>query len=199
MHQLTLKNIGKRYGRKWLFRHLNLTLESGDGLAVTGRNGSGKSTLLQIVYGLVQAGEGEVWLNGKPLDKPSEVFAFTAPYMELPLEYTASEILSLYRGLGKTDMHTEAFSDYSGLEVSVLNRRIGSYSSGMQQRLKTALCLSGNSPVIILDEPLTNMDAEGEKWYKNCVSLFHDRIVLVAGNQSQEYEFANRKLHLSEP
>ena len=195
MH-IQINNIGKRYQNQWLFRNINLELKLGDSLSVTGQNGSGKSTFMQVVYGLVQASEGEVLINGTSNYKPHEVFALSAPYLELPMEFSILEIHDLYLRTQKMNAGLDEFLSFSDFNKSQVNRAVKLFSSGMQQRLKTALCLSSNSPILLLDEPLTNMDAKGEDWYKNCLNDIKDKIVIIAGNNPIEYAFTNSNLQI---
>ena len=194
--QLQINNIGKRYQNQWLFRNINLELKLGDSLSVTGHNGSGKSTFMQIVYGLVQASEGEVLLNSNSNYKPHEVFSLSAPYLELPMEFNLIEIHDLYKRTQKMNANLDeflAFSDFSKVQAQ---RAVKLFSSGMQQRLKTALCLSSNSPILLLDEPLSNMDSKGEDWYKNCLNDINNKIVIIAGNNPIEYAFTNSNIQI---
>jgi ATPase subunit of ABC transporter with duplicated ATPase domains len=90
----------------------------------------------------------------------------------------------------------DEFLSFSDFNKSQVNRAVKLFSSGMQQRLKTALCLSSNSPILLLDEPLTNMDAKGEDWYKNCLNDIKNKIVIIAGNNPIEYAFTNSNLQI---
>ena len=194
--QIQINNIGKRYQNQWLFRNINLELKLGDSLSVTGHNGSGKSTFMQIVYGLVQASEGEILLNGTSNYKPHEVFALSAPYLELPMEFNIEEIHDLYLRTQKINTDLDGFLSFSDFNKSQASRAVKLFSSGMLQRLKTALCLSSNSSILLLDEPLSNMDAKGEDWYKNCLNDIKDKIVIIAGNNPIEYAFTNSNLQI---
>lgn len=195
--QLQIQNIGKRYQNQWLFRHIDLSLQLGDSLSITGHNGSGKSTFMQIVYGLVQASEGEVRINQSLDFKAHECFAYSAPYLELPMEFNLIEIHDLYQRTKKINISLDeflAFSDFSKVQAQ---RAVKLFSSGMLQRLKTAFCLSSNAPILLLDEPLSNMDAKGENWYKNCLNDVQDKIVLIAGNNPLEYAITQSNLQIT--
>lgn len=194
--QIELVNIGKRYHNQWLFRHINLSLQTGDRLSVTGRNGSGKSTLMQIIYGLIQASEGELRIDGNQVFDAHRIFALTSPYMELPVEFSIRELHDLYLKTGKISTPLTAFLEYSAFSSVQSERPVKLFSSGMLQRLKTALCLCSDAPVLLLDEPLSNMDREGEIWYKNCLANIQDRICIVAGNNPEEYAFTKSNLHI---
>lgn len=194
--KLELRDIGKKYREQWLFRHIGFTLGPGQSIAVTGRNGSGKSTLLQVILGLVQSSEGAVLFNDSPSADPSKIFAMCAPYMELPQEFSIGEIHKLYAELRKTDHSLDAFLEFSGFSSAQSARPVKQFSSGMLQRLKTALCIHSNAPVLLLDEPLTNMDKQGEDWYGNCLDILRSRICIVAGNHPAEYDWSQSTLQL---
>lgn len=173
-----------------------MQVSAGEALSVTGRNGSGKSTLMQIVYGLAQPGEGQVHFNGFAFTEPHRLFAYSAPYMDLPIDFTALEIFNLYSHAGKSSMATDAFSDFCGFDQKTMQRPLRYFSSGMLQKFKTALCLCSDAPVLMLDEPLSNMDSKGELWYRNCISDIRHKIVIVAGNNPSEYDFASKNIHI---
>jgi ABC-2 type transport system ATP-binding protein len=194
--KLEIKNIGKQYHRQWLFRGVSLSLSTGQSLSVTGSNGSGKSTLLQVIYGLVAASEGDVLLDDSAVYEPHKTFAITSPYLELPLEFSIREIHALYTSLQKTDSTLDAFLDFAEFSSVQAGKQVKLFSSGMQQRLRTALCIHSNAPVLLLDEPLTNMDRQGEVWYRNCISLIKPRICIIAGNNAAEYDWADTNLQL---
>ena len=94
-------------------------------------------------------------------------------------------------------MSLSNFIDYAAFTKKQATQPIQYFSSGMLQRLKTALCLVGNAPIKLLDEPLSNMDKEGEIWYSNCISkLSADTIVIVASNDEAEYNAIGKHISL---
>lgn len=196
MH-LKVHQIGKHYHQQWLFRRISFDLNAGDRLAILGRNGSGKSTLLQIIYGLIQAAEGEVLLDQAIIENPHQVFNYTAPLMALPLEFSIEEIHNHQVEVGKMSKSLSDFIEYAEFTKLQANKPIQYFSSGMLQRLKTALCLAGNAPIKLLDEPLSNMDKEGEIWYSNCMSKLNaNAIVIVASNYEAEYHSIAKQITL---
>jgi ABC-type multidrug transport system ATPase subunit len=195
--QLDVVNIGKHYNHQWLFKDINFSLKEGESIAITGRNGSGKSTLIQIVYGLIQASEGQVLFNQQTIEKNQEVFSISSPYLDLPSDFTLYEIHQLHLDFKKIKMDLNAFLDYSEFTKKQSRLQIKNFSSGMLQRLKTALCLLSNSPILLLDEPITNMDIHGENWYKNCLNnKMINKIMLIAGNNPVEYSHTNFKIEI---
>ena len=94
--QISLHDMGKRYNREWIFRHVSLQFAPGIAYAITGPNGSGKSTLLQVIAGAIQHNEGKIDYYAGP-DEQSKVsadlvyhnIAIAAPYLDLVEEMTA--------------------------------------------------------------------------------------------------------------
>jgi len=197
MDILKVDNIGKHYLSQWLFRNISFNLNTGESIAITGHNGSGKSTLLQIVYGLVQQSEGAVFFNERSVEKPELVFSMTTPSLELPMDFSMNDILVFYQSLNKISVDSEVFGQQSMFSNKQMKQPLKNFSSGMLQRFKTSLCLYSDSPILLLDEPLSNMDSKGEKWYQNCINEIKDnKIILFAGNQKNEIELATNLIEI---
>ncbi len=198
--QLSVSTIGKHYNRQWLFRNVSFDLKPGESMAVLGRNGSGKSTLLQIIYGLIQASEGQVTINNKSIEAPHLYFNITSPSLLLPLEFNLQEVFQYHQKMGgvlgisyQEFLALAAFGEKDG------KKTLRYFSSGMLQRLKTAFCLFNSNPVKLLDEPLSNMDREGEKWYRDCIeNVRKTNILIVASNSEPEYQFADQQIALAQ-
>jgi ABC-type multidrug transport system ATPase subunit len=150
--------VEKRYGRRRALRPLDLELERGGFLVVTGANGSGKTTLLRLVVGLaaptggkleVEAERGELgYLGHEPL---------------LYRDLTALENLDLYGRLYRVPERRERAGmllERFGL-WEVRGERVGSFSRGMTQRLALCRTLLHDPELLVLDEPFTALDDEG--------------------------------------
>ena len=84
-----------------------------------------------------------------------------------------------------------------GLSTSS-HKAIKYFSSGMKQRLKLGLAFFSDTPVLMLDEPTTNLDAQGFEWYQNHVLEYsRDRLLIICSNQPQEYAFCRNLIDLS--
>ncbi len=184
---LSIQNIGKHYQNKWLFKDVSFTISTGESIAITGINGSGKSTLMQIIYGLVQQNKGEILIDNTTQFEPSNYFSLSAPYLELPIEFNISAIVNFHQKIGKLDISLNNFIEISEFTKQQSLQEIKLFSSGMQQRLKTAFCLLSTHPIKLLDEPLTNIDIYGEKWYHNLLNIIKENhIIIIAGNAENE-------------
>lgn len=202
--QITLTNTGKRYNREWIFRHCSYTFTSGKNYAITGPNGSGKSTLLQVIAGATLHNEGTIEYNNSDKKISNEQhyanISIAAPYLELIEEMTAKEMLdfhSKFKPLIQT-LPIEEMLKIVGLEKAV-NKQLRYFSSGMKQRLKLAQAFFSNTPILLLDEPTTNLDADGVALYLSLVSNYtKDKLVIVSSNVKEEYGFCEEVIKIAD-
>ena len=199
---ISLQNTGKRFNHEWIFRNFSYQFNLGNAYAITGANGAGKSTLLQVLAGATLHNEGSITasMNGVVIaaEKLFNYIAISAPYLELIEEMTALEFLdfhSNFKSLTQTPANILAAVDLS----NTANKQIRYYSSGMKQRLKLAQAFFTNAPVLLLDEPTTNLDAAGIAIYLQLVQqLTKNRLVIVSSNNVEEYRFCNKTIALSD-
>ena len=202
--KITLQNIGRRFNRDWIFRNIDYTFTSGESYAILGPNGSGKSTLLQVLNGSLapSAGSIDYFLDDKPLEVETvfKQLSLVAPYLELIEEFTMDEM---------TDFHFKFKRYRQGMDretvLNLLNleggrhKMIKYFSSGMKQRLKLALAFCSDTPMLMLDEPTSNLDAQGMDWYLSLVQQFAaDRLTIICSNQPHEYSFCKHQLSISD-
>lgn len=202
--QIEAQGLGKRFGRDWIFRDLTRTFRPGSAVALLGPNGSGKSTLLQVLaaYTLPSAGELTYSLGGRPV-RPEEVarhLALCAPYLELIEELTLAELVHF---------HTRFRPLRAGLTAAQLiellqlpharHKLVRDFSSGMKQRVKLGLALYAEAPLLLLDEPTTNLDRAGVAWYhEHVAATTPGRLVLVSSNVEEEYHFCPEHLTVTD-
>jgi ABC-type multidrug transport system ATPase subunit len=191
MIKLTLQNFGKRFQHQWIFKGIDFVLNENDKLLVNGFNGSGKSTFIQTLSGFQTLSEGKVEMEiNDELIAPENFFkhiSFTAPYVELPELFNPIELFHFLNSFGyKKIKYTENdFFDLIELSKSK-NKPIKYFSSGMKQRLKLGLSFLCESPILILDEPTSNLDSVGIEWYQNLLNLHcKNRLVIVATNMPE--------------
>lgn len=150
--------LEKRYGRRRALRPLDLDLDRGGFLVVSGANGSGKTTLLRLVAGLAAPTGGQL-----EIDAERRELGYLGHEPLLYRDLTALENLDLYGRLyrvperrERTGMLLERFGLWE-----VRAERVGSYSRGMTQRLALCRALLHDPSLLVLDEPFTALDAEG--------------------------------------
>lgn len=195
--EINLTNLGKRFNRDWVFRNLDFQFENGKHYAITGPNGSGKSTLLQLISGSAVYNEGKIdyLLHGKHFsaDRVFQKISFAAPYLDTIEELTLTEFFLFHdkmKGWLST-VTTKEIIHLSSLE-NAAHKQIRYFSSGMKQRVKLAQAIFSNVPIVLLDEPLTNLDAEGVSLYHRLVEQFcKNRLLIISSNEPKEYSFCD--------
>ncbi len=200
--KIRLTKVGKRFNREWIFRNLDFEFHSERSYAITGPNGSGKSTFLQVIAGAATFNEGgiEYFLAGKKIDaeKVYTYISIAAPYLELVEEMTLVEFMKFHSNLKSwlPSFDSKKIISIINLEEAA-QKQIRYFSSGMKQRVKLAQAIFSNVPVILLDEPCTNLDEEGIFLYK---TLVHDhcrnRLLIVSSNDIQEYDFCDERIDI---
>lgn len=202
--RIILSDSGKRFNRDWIFRRLTYEFLPGHSYAITGTNGSGKSTLLQILAGSMDISEGKiVWQLNNQSISAEDVFkniAIAAPYLEVVEEMTAVEFLQFHQQFKRLlpDITIEEIIALIGLEKSA-NKQIRYYSSGMKQRIKLAQAIFSHVPLLLLDEPCTNLDASGYNLYNHLISTYATgKTIIVSSNDVNEYSFCEEVISIME-
>lgn len=195
--RVELNQVGKRFRRDWILRGVDLCVEPGSRIAITGPNGSGKSTLLKIICGHLTPSKGKVlFSNAKQnleLDQVYAHLAFAAPYIELIEEFSLQEAIDFHRKFKpfQQNLSSNDIIALLGFERSRDNE-IRNFSSGMKQRLKLVLAICSEAPLLLLDEPTTNLDAQGTQWYAELITRFgNTRSIVVASNVETDYSFCD--------
>jgi ABC-type multidrug transport system ATPase subunit len=201
---ITLSQIGRRFNREWIFKGVDYTFTQGETYAILGPNGSGKSTLLQVLNGSLVPSTGKLnYFTGSTEIEAGEIFNYlslAAPYLELIEEFTLTEVIDFHFKFKpfKNGMDTAAVIELLGMQSSK-NKPIRYFSSGMKQRLKLALTFCADTPILMLDEPTSNLDTQGVDWYLNLVQQYaQNRLTIVCSNQQHEYSFCDHILSIAD-
>jgi ABC-type multidrug transport system ATPase subunit len=202
--QISLSDTGKRFNRDWIFRNFSYQFRSPYSYAITGPNGSGKSTLLQVVAGAVATSEGTITYETTDSKVESDdIFRFLSiatPYQELIEEMTLTEFLHFHQTFkplvpGVTIQEIIAMVHLN----DAAEKQIRYYSSGMKQRVKLAQAFFSDTPVLLLDEPCTNLDEDGIRLYHTLINEYtSNKIVIVSSNDITEYGFCNEQISMRE-
>lgn len=203
MFSIHLKDIGKRFNHEWIFRKINYEFTEGNHYAILGSNGSGKSTLLQLISGNVLSSEGKVTYQIRDEVIPEEnifsYLSFAAPYLELFEEFTLVESIDFQAQFKPfcNSLTTEQIVETLHLGTTQ-NKQLKYYSSGMKQKVRLALAILSNTPLLLLDEPTSNLDKKAIDWYQKLVKDYSkNRLIIVCSNQQEhEYVFCNKQLHI---
>jgi ABC-type multidrug transport system ATPase subunit len=197
---ILLQQVGKRFNRDWIFRKLDYHFEAGKAYAITGPNGSGKSTLLQVIAGSTNASEGQVNLQTSDSLITTEAIyqhvSIAAPYLEVIEEMTAQEFLQFHAAFKNLTHSINEILSIIGLDKAA-NKQIRYYSSGMKQRIKLAQAIFVNTPILLLDEPCTNLDKTGYDLYHQLIATYcSNKLIVVSSNDENEMDFCGERLSI---
>jgi len=200
--EIKAENLGKRFNKFWVFRKFSFIFHSNFSYAITGPNGSGKSTLLHTLAGIIPSSEGILKYSSNNKTIPDEeiynYISIAAPYQELIEEFTLNELVDFHfkfkklkDGLSRSDL----------IELLRLGdsrtKEIRHFSSGMKMRLKLGLAFYSDTPILLLDEPTSNLDAKGTEWYlQEIKNNLANRLVIICSNQQHEYQFCNHSISM---
>lgn len=205
MIQLEIKELARYFAQRCVFKGLNFKLEKEKVLVVVGKNGSGKTTLLRILAGIMSPSGGEVIYrtDGNKLGREQlqKIISLVAPDLSLYDELTALENLnfvSRVQGFHFEEGELIRKMDQVGLRKRAFDL-VGSFSSGMKQRLKYVSALLKKPLVLLLDEPKANLDEEGVLFLEKVIQDQKERGILIwATNNREEREYGDQILHLGE-
>ena len=186
------EGLGKRYGRVWAVRNLDLSVPAGEVFGFLGPNGAGKSTTIRLLLGLARPTVGQAWLVGHPAEDVAHAHkqvAYVPADVALWPQLTGREVLELVAHLGpRPDLvYRRALVDRFDLD---LDKRCGAYSSGNRQKVALVAAFATRAPVLILDEPTSGLDPLMERAFRLAVREARDagQTVFVSSHQLAEVE-----------
>ncbi len=202
---IILTDIGKRYNYEWIFRKVNYEFTNDNNYVILGANGSGKSTLLQVIAGSMIPSEGKLSYEEGFVIMDEENFfrciSFASPYLELFEEFTLIESIEFQAKFKPfhQELTTQKIVELTGLE-NAKNKQLKYFSSGMKQRVRLALAVLSDTPILLLDEPSSNLDKKAIDWYQQLVNDYSEkRLIIVASNQIEyEYPFCNKQIFVED-
>lgn len=203
---INVSNAGKKFGREWIFRKVDLEIKPAEKIVILGLNGSGKSTLLQAITGYLSLNEGTVTYTTNNQQKIEDeqqykLISLASPYLELIEDFTLQEQIEhvhIYKPF-LNNLSIAQVVELSGLAAHK-DKFIKQFSSGMRQRLKLTLAILADTPILFLDEPTTNLDATVIDWYKNMIATYtmHKTIVVCSNSIKDEYGFCERVITMED-
>lgn len=212
---IELKNVSKFYYNKGViasgFTKVNLKLDMGEFVAITGESGSGKSTLLNVISGLDSYEEGEMYINGQETSHYTEkdFEDYRRKYIgnifqnfNLVNSYTVYqnvELVLLLNGANKKDVKDRVLNLIKQVDLyRFRNTKVSKLSGGQKQRVAIARALAKNTPIIIADEPTGNLDSKSARSIIKLLSeIAKDKLVIiVTHNYEQVEDYVTRKIKM---
>jgi len=213
-NKLVVEGLHLRYGDNSILKGVSLTLNPGEVVALLGASGSGKTTLLRAVAGLEQPSEGRIAIGEAVLydaaagvDLPVEkrnlglVFQSYALWPHRTVFENVAYGLRL-RATSGGDIERRVNEALSNLGLGALAKRLPhQLSGGQQQRVAIARALVYNPPVVLMDEPLSNLDAklreEARAWLRELIVRLHISALVVTHDQTEAMAMSDRILLLN--
>lgn len=194
--ELKLEHISKEYKNTTALDDFSMTFSEGI-YGLLGPNGAGKSTLMKLITRNIKPTAGEIYLDGTDIHTLKREYQRLIGYMPQQQAiypfYTGRMFLAymgLLKGVEKKVLNDEIEKYASKVNLlDVLDRKVGTYSGGMKQRLLIAQAFLGDSKIIIFDEPTAGLDPKERIHVRN---LIHDnsagKIILIATHVVQDIE-----------
>ncbi|MCI0501968.1 MAG: ABC transporter ATP-binding protein [Fusobacteria bacterium] len=168
MLALEVKGLKKSFGKTVVIKEVTFEVEKGRALGFVGRNGAGKTTTMKIIMGLLSKDGGDIYLAGKRLEKNFNYQGIRVGYLpDVPEFYNylkPKEYLKLcgeIMGLEKKVIEVEIKELLELFELTKADKKIGSFSRGMKQRLGMAQAMLGKPDLLLCDEPTSALDPIG--------------------------------------
>ncbi|MEZ5250455.1 MAG: ATP-binding cassette domain-containing protein [Ilumatobacteraceae bacterium] len=190
---ITTSALTKSYGDLPVVRDVSLRCDPGTITGFLGANGAGKSTTLKMIVGLVRPDRGTATIDGRPfvqLPNPSRVLGTLLDASAMHPGRSGRSTLTIAARLAGVHLRrVDQLLDLVGLTAAA-DKRVGTYSLGMRQRLGIALALVGEPRALILDEPATGLDPEGIAWMRRLLRDFadHGGTVLLSSHLLHEVQ-----------
>jgi iron(III) transport system ATP-binding protein len=214
MNKLVVDDLHLKYGDNPILKGVSMTLSPGEVVALLGASGSGKTTLLRSVAGLEQPSQGRIAIGDSVLfdgaagvDLPVEkrnlglVFQSYALWPHRSVFENVAYGLRL-RGIDAGDVDKRVNEALTNLGLGALAQRLPhQLSGGQQQRVAIARALVYNPPVVLMDEPLSNLDAklreEARAWLRELIVRLHISALVVTHDQTEAMAMSDRILLLN--
>ena len=191
---LELKNINKSFGEKEVLKGVTFSAESGKAFGLLGRNGAGKTTTIRILMNVFPANEGEILVDGKPIDHTKIGIGYLPEERGLYLKKTIIDQLVYFaelKGMQKKDAINAVDFWLNRLGMTEYrNKRLDTLSKGNQQKIQLITALAHDPEIVILDEPFSGLDPVNAMLLKDVVKeqIAKGKIVLFSSHQMSYIE-----------
>ncbi|NWF66466.1 MAG: ABC transporter ATP-binding protein [Campylobacterales bacterium] len=199
-----IKNLNFSYNSSQTLQNINLTINSTDFLAIIGPNGGGKSTFFKLLLGLLKPQSGEILFFDKNL-----TFGYAPQNTNVNLHFPITVFDVVLTGIRKKSKFSLFFSeDEKNIALEALEKvgmssfssqKIGLLSGGQRQRVMIARALCSNPDILLLDEPTSHIDVEGQKQIYELLKELNKKltIVLISHDISVTLDYADKVAYIN--
>ena len=207
MAYLELNNVSKGFGGAPVLKDVNLTVEQGEFVAIVGFSGAGKTTLVSLIAGLIRPTTGKIMLNGAEITAPGPDRGIVFQnYSLLPWLSVFENILLAVEAVhpdwpaNRRREHVEKYIAMVNL-TPARDKRPGELSGGMRQRVSVARALAMDPQILLLDEPLSALDALTRATLQDEISRIreetHKTVLLITNDPDEGIYLADRIIPLT--
>lgn len=193
------KNIDLTFSDKKIFENLNLFIEKGENVCVSGASGKGKSTLLKIFQGYIIPDKGQVIINNTAIttgtiNKIRQSMIWIPQNINLPVN-NGMELLSLMHMQSRIKA-VNGFVQQLGLDEDIISMDFREISGGQKQRIVISICLSLNKQIILMDEPTSSLDDDSIYLLVRTIKSLEDKTIVSASHNQLWTTNADKKIIL---
>ena len=195
---IQIKNLSKNYNSYLAVNKINFNIEKNKTIGLLGPNGCGKTTTIGMMLGLVSPSEGEIFVEGKNINKLSrdkilDRFNFASPYVELPKKLTVKQNLEIYGRLYGIENLKKRINEISDdLDIrKFFDKKTGELSSGQKNRVSLAKSLINKPEILLLDEPTASLDPDIGDFIRSYIQDYKSKnniTILLASHNMNEVE-----------
>lgn len=207
--KIEFDHVWFRYGDEWVLRDVSFTVRKGETIAIVGPSGAGKSTIVQLLPRLFEVQQGEIRIDGKPLN------AYTQKSLRENIAYVSQKPFLFYDTVGANisfgrnfsreriegaakRAHADEFIEKLPQKYDTQLAESGqNFSGGQQQRLAIARALAKEARILILDEATSALDAISENRIKHAIASLHGEVTqILIAHRLPTIEHADRIIYL---
>ena len=210
--ELRIKKIEYKINKNTIFKNINLTIKPRDKILIKGKTGTGKTSLVEIISGLNDNFQGNIYLNNRKVKKkelekirdyfsivPQDIFIFEASILENIINKTSNEKIDMDKlklAIKCAELEKFIKNKKNNLDY-ILSLDGQNMSGGQKQRIGIARALYRDTPLIIFDEATNALDEKTEnKIYKNIKKFYFDRTFLCISHNTKISQFFNKKVEM---
>lgn len=206
---IEIQNLSFAYERELVLENINLNINEKDFLVLIGPNGGGKSTLVKLMLGINSLQSGSIKISNQALQKSLSLIGYVPQNTNVNIDFPIKAIEVVMMG---HQAHKKALFGYKKEEIAhamhvlkqvgmqeLAHKKIGSLSGGQRQRVMIARALCANPKILLLDEPTSSIDADGQKQVYELLKELNKKItvIVVSHDLSVILEYATKVAHIN--
>lgn len=206
---IEIKNLSFAYDKELVLEDVNLEINERDFLVLIGPNGGGKSTLIKLILGIYEPQKGSIDILKHAQEKHSAPIAYVPQNTNININFPieAIEVVMMGHKSNKPTLfgykkeetaHALHVLEQVGMRAHA-HKKIGSLSGGQRQRVMIARALCSNPKILILDEPTSSIDADGQKQIYELLKELNKKvtIIVISHDISVVLEYASKVAHIN--